>query len=161
MKQLSLDAFRLKISPETLSSGSIFGALSEQATLFLLEHGKLYAASAGEKIFQYGDRGDSFFIVCAGSLEFLKQHEGEYIQTRVVGFGEEVGFVAMIALHDHVGNAIAREDSFLLEVNTLLFSELHQNYPLDFGLLLLNLARDLARVVRKLGNKLVENSIHH
>ena len=161
MEQISLEVFRQRVSPEDLGSGSIFGALSADATLFLLERGKIYQARSGESIFKYGDRGDSFFVVCAGSLEFLKQHEGEYIQTRTVGFGEEVGFVAMIALHEHVGNAVAREDSLLLEVNSVLFGQLHQSYSLDFGLLLLNLARDMARVVRKLGNKLVENAIRH
>ena len=161
MEQISLEAFRLKHSPENLGSGSIFGALSADATLFLLERGKICQARSGETIFEYGDRGDSFFIVCSGSLEFFKQHQGEYFQTRTIGFGEEVGFVAMIALHEHVGNAVAREDSLLLEVNSALFGQLHQSYPLDFGLLLLNLARDMARVIRKLGNKLVENAIRH
>ena len=161
MEKISLESFRQELSLEDLGSGSIFGALSVDAKNFLLEHGKIYRARAGETIFEYGDRGDSFFVVCAGSLEFYKKHEGEYIQTRTVGFGEEVGFVAMIALHDHVGNAVAREDSLLLEIDSNLFSQLHQSCPLDFGLLLLNLARDMARVIRKLGNKLVDNSIQH
>jgi len=65
----------------------------------------------------------------------------------------------MIALHDRVGRAVAREDSVLLEISSDVFGELHRAYPLDFGLLTLNLARDMARVIRKLSDALVEHSI--
>ena len=161
MEKISVEEARQSLAPEKLASGSIFGALSVDATRFLLEHGNIYQVRAGESIFEYGDRGGSFFIVCEGSLSFIKQHEGERFHTRTAGFGEEVGFVAMIALHDHVGSAVACEDSIVLEINSGLFAELQRAYPQDFGLLILNLARDMARVIRKLGNTLVENAIQH
>ena len=161
MEQISLETFRQSISPSDLSSGSIFGALSADATLFLLEHGKIYRVPTGEKVYECGEPGGRFFVVCAGSLDFFKQHQGVSYCTRTIGFGEETGFVAMIALHEQGGTVIAREDSILLEVSSNLFSELHQSYPLDFGLLTLNLARDLARVIRKMSETLVENAILH
>ena len=161
MEKISIEPGMQGLAPENLASGSIFGALSGDATRFLLEHGNIYQVRTGEQVFEYGDRGDSFYVVCEGSLNFFKQHGGDCFHTRTVGFGEEVGFVAMIALHDHVGNAVARENSILLEISSALFAELQQEYPLDFGLLTLNLARDMARVIRNLSNTLVENAIQH
>lgn len=156
MDQLSYDQFCAHLAPEALCSGSIFGALSPNATRFLLKEGKILRISAGEVLFNYGDSGKSFFVVCRGELSFYKQHNQRRYLTRTINFGEEIGFVAMIALHDHTGQAVASADSIVLEIDAQLFAELHQTFPMDFGLLLMNLARDLARVVRRLSDKIVD-----
>ena len=161
MKLISKADFEQQMSLQELKSGSLFGALSDACLEFLLQHGKLYYAQTGDKIFDYGDRGDSFFVVCKGCLSFIKQHEGECLHTRDIGFGEEAGFVAMIALHDHSGYAIAKNDSLVLEISSALYSELHEKFSFDFGIITLNLARDMARAMRKLSNALVTNSIRH
>lgn len=161
MREISPAEFAEKIPPEELHSGPIFGAISSDAIRFLINNGKLFTVPKGDHVFRYGDKGDHFFIVCKGHIDFLKHHEGEVLHTRCIGFGEELGFVPMIALHNHTGEAIAGEESILLEVSSALFSELHEKYPFDFGVITLNLARDMARVIRKLSNALVENSIKH
>lgn len=159
MKKIEFESVCRRYHPETLCTGSIFGALSADATAFLLKNGNIHEVLAGENVFQYGDPGNSFFVVCEGELAFYK-HYGEHVfMTRRVEFGEEVGFVAMIALHDHAGHAVALKDSIVLEIRCQLFSELHQRFPLDFGLMLMNLARDLARIVRKLSDIVVEAKI--
>lgn len=159
MKQIPFELFSRQYDLKTLGSGSIFGAISADATAFLLKNGAIYEAQEGEAIFQNGDQGDNFYIVCEGKLAFYK-HQGERsFMTRTVGFGEEIGFVSMIALHPHEGRAVALEDSTVLKVSASLFSLLHQNYPMDFGLMLMNLARDLARNVRRLSDSVVEANL--
>ena len=78
------------------------------------------------------------------------------MNTRSVGQGGELGFVAMIALQPHSGDAVAATDCVLLEISSLVFSQLHAQHPQDFGLMTLNLSRDMARVINQLGNALVE-----
>jgi len=148
-----------ELDPDWLQSGSIFGAISRDAIHFLMEQGRVFRLGQGEELFRNGDPGCSFFVVCKGSVDFYKQHQGEYAHTRTAMTGEEVGFVAMIALHDHVGRAVAHEDGIVLEISSDLFAELHEKFPFDFGIMTLNLARDLARIVRKLSNSLVGHSI--
>lgn len=156
-----VDQVNSEVNADVLKNGSLFGALSEQAINFLLDQGEICPVKAGERIFECGDKGDNFYIVCKGSIDFHKQHEGECVHTRSAGFGEELGFVAMIALHDHAGFAVASEDSIVLKISSVLFRKLHKQYPFDFGILSLNLARDMARTIRKLSNTLVENSIRY
>jgi signal-transduction protein with cAMP-binding, CBS, and nucleotidyltransferase domain len=159
MERIGFDEFIQSMAPQDMSSGSVFGALSEPAIHFLLERGKLYTVQAGDTVFEYGDPGDCFYVVCKGSLDFFKQHTGKLCHIRVVNFGEETGFVPMIALHKQSGSAIAREDSIVLQVSSTLYAELHQKYALDFGLLTLNLAREMARVIDKMGEALVEDAV--
>ena len=156
MEKLSVEQFSVILDPAELNEGSIFGALSEDATRFLLGNGVILRVAAGEEVFSAGDSGDSFFVVCEGSLDFYKHHEGRSVKTRSVGHGGELGFVAMIALQPHSGDAIAAKDSVLLEISSLLFSKLHEQHPQDFGLITLNLSRDMARVINQLGNALIE-----
>ena len=155
MQPISLTEFSQMVAPEDMALGSVFGALTIDATHFLLGKGKLYKVGQGDTVFEYGDHGGRFFVVCKGSLDFFKQHQGELRHIRVVNFGEETGFVPMIALHDQSGTAVAREDSIVLEISSALYAELQQEYSVDFGLLTLNLAREMARVIDKMGEVLV------
>jgi signal-transduction protein with cAMP-binding, CBS, and nucleotidyltransferase domain len=161
MQPLTAQAIFDDMEADGLQSGSIFGAISQEAIQFLVENGKVYSVRQDEEIFSNGDPGGSFFIVCRGSVDFFKHHQEKYAYTRTAMPGGEIGFVAMIALHDHVGKAVAREDGIVLEISSELFADLHEKYPFDFGIMTLNLARDLARIVRKLSNILVEHAIEH
>ncbi|MBJ7538170.1 cyclic nucleotide-binding domain-containing protein [Marinomonas transparens] len=147
------------ISPQELRKGSVFGALSDKAIHYLLAEGTIHKVITGDDVFHYGDKGDNFYIVLHGSLDFFKQHNKKTSHTRVVNFGEAVGFVAMIALHDRVGTAVALEDSLLLEVSSNLFSDFHDAFPFDFGIFLLNLSRDMARTITALGDVIVEAKV--
>ena len=158
IKQLTVNEFLKLLPVPDLQQASVFGALSAEAILFLLENGKLFQANQGDILFEYGDPGDSFFIICKGTVDFFKQHKGARRKTRTVKSGEELGFVPMIALHDHTGQGIVYEDSLLLEISCALFSNLHETHPSDFGIFVLNLARDMARTFRRLSNDLVNLS---
>ncbi|ETX09551.1 cyclic nucleotide-binding protein [Marinomonas ushuaiensis DSM 15871] len=159
MRALSATEAQYDISITRLKDGSIFGALSEPAIQYLLDNGILIQAQKGDEIFSYGSKGGNFNIVLHGSLDFYKHHENKSIFTRKIQFGEVIGFVSMIALHDRVGNLYADEDCLLLEVSSNLFSDFHDDFPFDFGILLMNLSRDMARTIRTLSNALVENNV--
>ncbi|SBS34474.1 Cyclic nucleotide-binding domain protein [Marinomonas spartinae] len=147
------------LEPSRLKEGSVFGALSERSITYLLKNGALIELESGDQLFDYGDKGDRFYVVLEGCLDFYKTHNDQTCHTRSINFGEAVGFVSMIALHDKVGKAIAKENSLVLEVTSQLFSDFHDDYAFDFGILLMNLSRDMARSLRELGNALVENHV--
>ncbi|MGO3454082.1 MAG: cyclic nucleotide-binding domain-containing protein [Marinomonadaceae bacterium] len=155
MNTVQINEVHFDISLPTLKTGSVFGALSEESIDYLLQRGVIYSAIKEESIFQYDDKGDSFYTVLHGSLDYLKHHDNQFVHTRFIEFGESIGFVSMIALHDRVGNVYAKEDSLLLEISSQLFSDFHDHYPFDFGILLMNLSRDMARTIREISNTLV------
>lgn len=142
-----------------LKQCSTFGALSDDGIKYLFEHGKVLRLEKDELLFQVDNPGNCFYIIMKGSFRFFKHHHGRRTYIRDHVFGEELGFVAMIALHDRRGSAHAAEESIVLEVSSLLFNQLHKALPTDFGVLLLNLARGMARRIRELNNMLVEHDI--
>ena len=158
MTPISKAEFIQLVPLEQLRSASILGAISEDAIEFLLERGCIHRVQKREKIFGYGDRGNTFYIVGQGQIDFYKHHNGESLLTREATFGNELGFVSMIALHDRTGEAYAHEDSLLIEISSDVFASFHEEFPFDFGIITLNLARDMARTLRSLANSLVDVS---
>ena len=144
---------------EYFQNGSVFGALSGEVIEYLLEKGKVYSVNKGETIYQAGDKGNYFLVILSGAVSFYKFHRGEYAYIRDHLFGEELGFVAMIALHERVGKAVAKEDCHILEISCALFSQLQRDHPCNFGIMLLNLARDMARTISYSNNAIVNQQI--
>jgi hypothetical protein len=50
------------------------------------------------------------------------------------------------------GTDVAVEESMVVDVSSAQFSRLHVDFPADFGLLMINLARELAREIEMLEN---------
>ena len=155
MKKISGRGEMCDVIPERLQQGEVFGALSVEAIKFLLRECDLLGVDAGEQVFKRGDSGESFYIVCSGSIGFYRGQRENPVLIRNAGFGEVVGFVAMIALHDHQGDANALEDSVLLKVSSHQFHRLHEAYPSDFGIMMMNLTRHLARVIGRITDSMV------
>ncbi len=146
IEQLGIDYFK---------AGSSFGALSDQAIKFLIEQGVVLQLDKGDKLFSYGDPGDSFYIVLKGRIEYLKPRGNGFTHIRDYTFGQEFGCVAMIGLHDRAGDHIAPEESLVVQITCGLFYALQEALPKDFGLFLLNLSREMARRLRESDSRLV------
>ncbi|WP_219702008.1 cyclic nucleotide-binding domain-containing protein [Marinomonas lutimaris] len=159
MKTVLVKESQYDISPAHLKEGSIFGALSDTSIQFLLDEGILHKVAKGDEVFSYGSKGGSFHTVLHGKLDFYKQHGDKKLRTRTICFGEAIGFVSMIALHERAGSLYTLEECLLLEISSQLFSDFHDKYPFDFGILLMNLSRDMARTIRVLSNAMVESDV--
>ena len=145
-----VDGTRLLENPgvEHFKSGSTFGALSDESVVFLLKNGRVMSLSPGDELFHAGEPGNCFYIVLQGVLDYLHECEKEEVLIRTVAFGETVGYVSMIGLFDRIGTARSNGSSLVLEVSSDLFHQVHIEYPFDFGILMLNLTRNMARTIR-------------
>jgi hypothetical protein len=159
MKTVSGRSLINRFGMSYFQGASVFGALSPVAIEFLLERGRVLQTKEGVVIFRPGDKGDRFYVVLQGALSFYQFYLGEFAYIRDHRFGEEMGFVAMVALHDRVGKAVVAEDGYVLEISCGLFYELQRELPVEFGVFLLNLSRNMARTIREVSNMIVENEI--
>ncbi|WP_432696170.1 Crp/Fnr family transcriptional regulator [Marinobacterium sp. YM272] len=160
MKDLDGQRVLEKSGLDYFKTASTFGALSEEAILFLLSKGKLQALDKGDKIFSVGEPGGFFVVVLEGRLGYYREVDNGRLLMREVGFGEELGYVSMIGLLDRQGSASALERSVILRVDTDLFYQLHLDLPSDFGILMLNLSRELARTICGINDRFVDVASH-
>ncbi|UTW14059.1 Crp/Fnr family transcriptional regulator [Marinobacterium rhizophilum] len=152
MKTLDVDVVMEWLGRSYFHELSTFGALSEAAVLFLLCGGRLLQLHRGDLLYRAGEPADAFYVILQGDLRFYKQAEGQDVLTRHFGRGELLGFDAMIGLHPRSGTAVAGEDTLVLEVGSALFFDLHTQFAADFGLMMINLSRELSREIALLEN---------
>lgn len=159
MKNLDGQRLVAESGLDYFKSASTLGALSDEAILFLLSQGRILVLDTGEQLFHTGEPGNSFFIVLDGRLSYFWQRNNVDILIRKVEFGGQIGYVSMIGLQNREGFCSADEHSVVIEISSDLFYQLHLDYPSDFGIMMLNLSRDMARVIRKLSESLTYASL--
>lgn len=135
---------------------SLFGALSDEAIAFLLREGEVHAMVDGEALFHPEDPGNCFFVVIEGQLDYVRERKGSQVAIRTIAMGEQLGYVSMIGLFARFGIGRAHGETIVLQVSSDLYHQFHLDYPFDFGILTLNLSRDMARTIREIATKLSE-----
>lgn len=126
---------------------STFGALSDEVIIDLLTNGVIKHYARGEYIARLDEVASEFQVVLQGKFAFYKHGEESDVLTRYFCAGDQVGFDLMIGLIPHNGIDVATEESLLLDISSEQFYDLHVNFPADFGLLMINLARELSREI--------------
>ena len=140
---------------------STFGALSGQMIIDMLSLGKIRQLKKGEYLARYGELAETFQVVLQGRFAFYKHSDDRDVLTRYFNSGEQMGFDLMLAMIEHNGIDVAMEDSIILDVSSDQFLELHQKYPVDFGLLMINLTRELSREIAMLENVIGDTTGWH
>jgi CRP-like cAMP-binding protein len=127
-----------------------FGALPDEVILDLLSRGTIRQFKRGEYVTRHSQIASDFQIVLRGKTAFYKHYEGCDVLTRHFREGEQMGFDLMIGLIPHDGTDVAVEDCLVLDVGSDQFYQLHVDFPAEFGLLMINLARELSREIEML-----------
>jgi CRP-like cAMP-binding protein len=116
----------------------------------LLDCGNIERLPAGEVLYDTGSKPTAFHIILSGKISLFRSYMDKSIHTRTYNPGEQVGFAAMIALHDHKGAAVVEEDAWILKISSAEFFKLHESAPEDFAVIMINLARGMARTIDSL-----------
>jgi len=83
--------------PEILTEVPFFALLDEQERSALAERVDTVSKPAGTTLFNYGDPGDSLYIVRAGEVEiFFKNDTGERIVLETAGKGDFFGEISLL-----------------------------------------------------------------
>ena len=134
--------------PDYFRELSTFGALPDEAVLRMLQKGRVISLEAGERLYAKGESSEAFYIVLSGRMNsWMPRRDGGWTLARCHEPGDDMGFVPMIALVDRPANTQAEVNTVVLEISCGQFLDLQQKEPDVFGLMLLNLARGMARTV--------------
>lgn len=148
LKQLGLPYFR---------ELATFGALSDEVIIALINGGIIRHLNKGEYLARYDVTATDFQVLLKGKVAFYKHCEGYDVLTRHFNEGDQMGFDLMLGLIPHNGTDVAIEDCLLLDISSSQFYNLHVDFPVDFGLLMINLARELSREIALLENVIEES----
>ena len=152
MEILAADETIDKLGWTCLNELSTFGALSNGVIIELFHEGVIRHYQKGEYVTRLDQVAEDFQVVLSGCVAYYRRFEGCDVLTRQFGQGEQVGFDLMIGLLNHNGTDVAQQESLVLDISREQFFKLHVDFPADFGLLMINLARELAREIEILEN---------
>lgn len=111
---------------------------------------------AGAYIVREGERGDRVFFVCEGRVQVVKAHATSLPVTLAeMGPGDYFGEMSLVESVVRSASVVAVEPVRVFTLKSVNFYKLYQQQPGQYGIVVLNIARDLARRLRRLDDKFV------
>lgn len=135
-----------------------FNALEDSVIVDLLRGGTIVSLDRGEYIARFDEVAADFQIVLKGELAYYKHCGDHDVLTRHFRHGEQVGFDEMIGLVNRDGTDVATVESLLLTIGNEQFYDMHVKFPAEFGIFMLNLARELSREIEMLEDVIGEGT---
>lgn len=154
MRSLKTEAVLAGITQAELHELATFGALSDAAIQDLLVKGTIWQRDKGDVVELTDKVLGSFFVVLRGDIAWYQHCEDRDVLTRHFRNGEQMGFDAMIGMRPCSGAEVPAEPSLILEISSDQFFQFHLDFPADFGLLMINLSRELSREIAMLESAL-------
>ena len=142
-----------------LSRISIFGGITDDQQQEIFSRLQIGTVKKGQFVFQKGDDPSHIYIVERGLIELFIPDKTMMIEKKRLGVGECFGQVAVMSIHPHTISAVALEDTTLIVLSRRALYQLHQEDVGLFALLVMNIARELARRLQFMDHLLLE-SIH-
>lgn len=156
MKTLTLSKLYQRFSTEYIQGLATFGAISADVVKRLLEEGEIFELEPDETLYQVDSPVDEFYVILSGSIALYHHYNDKPVLTHYYRPGQQIGFVGLIALHARKGTAVAKETCCILSISRKQYHDLHRTHPEAFGVLTLNLAREMARTIGEMGDLIAE-----
>ena len=142
-----------------LSKIAIWGGLLDEERSKVFKRLEIGFFKKGEYIFKKDDQPSHIYIVKSGKIDIFISDRDTIIEKETLAVGGCFGVAALMAMETHMGTAIAREDSEVLVLSRQSLLELrHEDIHL-FALLMMNIAREIARRL-KLTDDILLNYVH-
>lgn len=142
-----------------LAEISLFGGTTDAQLNEIFRRLEVADFKKGECVFQKGDEPTHIYIVERGVVELEIPDAETMIEKKALKTGECFGHAALMSMHQHRLTAVAVEDSRIIVLSRRAFMQLrHEDIEL-YALLMMNIARELARRLM-LTDELLLQSIH-
>ena len=134
-----------------LAAIPVLTGLDQPALTLLAEEGKVRNFTANEWIVREGDAGHSFFILVSGDVKVIKNADNpNAVALATLRQGNFFGEMCVVDPVPRVASVRTLTPATVIEIKAATLHRLFQKMPDQYSIVLLNLARDLARRLRKL-----------
>lgn len=140
---------------------SIFAALPKEHLLHIIAICDERIAPTGTVLYEEGKPASDIFIILSGKVKLIKNYTNEPLEIIELDQGHSLGEASVIGIQDHSSTAITTDETKLLILSRKVLIELQQEDCQFFSILLLNIARELARRVNQYSNMLSSSATRH
>jgi len=128
-----------------LSEIAIFGGFLDRQLSEILKYLEEGILGQGEYVFQRGDEPSYIYIVKKGKIDLLITKQKLILKKKTLAVGDCFGEASLMAMHKHTATAVALEDSEVMVLSRPALMHLQKQDAKLFALLMMNIARELAR----------------
>jgi CRP-like cAMP-binding protein len=134
-----------------LQNVPIFAGLNEAALNLLWERAKEIKTPAGEVVVREGEVGNRLFLVGQGLVRVCKQFgQPDEVELAKLAPGNFFGEMCILETLPRSATVQAVNDTTLYSLTSLAFYHLYEAMPAQHSILVLNIARDVSRRLRRL-----------
>jgi CRP-like cAMP-binding protein len=145
------------VDPEFLARIPIFGGVAPTLLERLTDAATVMRVPAGVQLMGEGDHARSVFVVCEGELEIRKRGaNGADIRLAQLRPGDCVGEMSLIDIQPRSATVRTISDCALLRIDHGQIGKLYRSHPEVYTLLVLNIAREISRRLRRADQKLAD-----
>lgn len=127
---LADDAGPDAVQPSGLPKIPLFSDLSPDAFIELFERCPLLRFDKGQQIIEQGSLGDSFFVICGGSVKVVREDNGARRELATLNEGAFFGEMALLSGAPRTASVESdTDDTQLLEISAPVLAQLSHRYP--------------------------------
>jgi CRP/FNR family cyclic AMP-dependent transcriptional regulator len=136
---------------QALVNTPLLAGLNEAALALLRQEGIVHDFGPNESIVREGDAGHSFFIIVEGDVEVIKHQDSPHaIVLARLHSGTFFGEMCVVNPVPRAASVCTTSKVEVIEIKAATLHHLFQKMPDQYAIMLLNLARDMARRLRLL-----------
>jgi len=129
-----------------LSKISFLGGVSDSQRDAIFRLMEKQRFQKGEFISRVNEEASHIYIIASGKIDLLiTDHNGVAMRKREFNVGDCFGEAAMLSMNNHTASFVAAEDTELIMLSWRAINRLYSEDLKLFSILMMNLARELAR----------------
>lgn len=141
-----------------LSKISVWGGLTSEQQDKIYKRLEVGTFKKGEYIFRKGEQPSHVYVVKSGKVDLIASDQGVSILKETATTGASFGVAALMAMQPHMVTAVAAEDSQIMALSRQALLELSHEDTKLFALLMMNIAREIARRLKATDDMLLRTT---
>jgi CRP/FNR family transcriptional regulator, cyclic AMP receptor protein len=134
-----------------LAGVPIFAGLGDEALTLLFKRAEALKVAQGDLVVKEGEVGSRFFLIKSGEVRVVKKIDsGEEVLLARLGARDFFGEMCILETLPRAASVQATQPTELVSLPSTAFYHLYQARPDQYSILVLNIARDLSRRLRRL-----------
>ena len=128
-----------------LKDVTIFSGFSDSEIEKTFRNCEILESKTGDILLRENTPATEIMIILKGKVTLVLNLEEDPLELMEFGPGSCIGETAVIGIQDHSASAVVMEDAVLLVLSRKVLMELFERDKSLFSMLILNIARELAR----------------
>src|SRR5205814_53832 len=148
------------VSADFLARIPIFGGLVPEALEQIIEAGTVLDLAASTQLIAEGELASSVFVVLQGEIEICKRGSGgRDVRLAVLHAGDCVGEMSLIDIQPRSATVRTLAPSLIFRLDHREIGKLYRSHNEVYLMLVMNIAREISRRLRRADQMLANNGI--